>query len=283
MAVVRISTGDGRSLAVEHHSVDGARARLVLVHGYAEHRGRYRQLVEQLTAHGIECHLFDLRGHGQSDGIRGHVDRFDDYLDDLQRVVDTLPRDDGLPTFLLAHSLGSLIALCYVRRNPSVFDAVAVSSPYLGPAFAVSPARLMLARALSVALPALRLESGLLPEWVSRDPEIVAAYRDDPHVFSTATPRWFVEVSAAQRDLIEHAQEIRTPALFLVAGSDRIADHRIALQLFPRLGTPASAKELREYPALYHEIFNEIPPARAEVIRDLLSWLERQLARRSAG
>lgn len=284
MSVERLLTHDGLSLAVEHHRVPNARARLVLVHGYAEHRGRYARLVDELGAHGIECHLFDLRGHGESEGPRGHVDQFEDYLNDLQRVVDALPaRTDDVPFLLLAHSLGSLIALCYLRATPATFDACAVSSPFLGPAFAVPAAKLLLARAASVATPSLHLESGLRPEWVSRDPDVVAAYSADPHVFSTTTPRWFVEVAAAQRELLAHADGITTPALFLLAGSDRIADHHLAQQLFERLGTPASQKELRLYPALYHEVFNELPAARAEVIRDLLSWLDRRLAPRSAG
>ena len=131
--------------------------------------------------------------------------------------------------------------------------------------------------------PKLAFKSGLKPEWVSRDPEMVAAYAADPHVFGTTTPRWFIEVSNAQRDLLTHANEITIPALFMVAGSDRIADHRIAHDLFARVGTTASRKELRAYPDLYHEVFNELPEARTEVIGHLLSWIERRLAPGSAG
>jgi alpha-beta hydrolase superfamily lysophospholipase len=278
MVTERISTHDGLALEVEHGQVSNARARLVLVHGYAEHRGRYRELAGRLEAHGIECHLFDLRGHGQSDGPRGHVTRFADYLDDLARVVGRVERLGGkTPLLLFGHSLGSLIALCFVRAHPSTFEALAVSSPFLGPAFPVPVARVMLARAASLTTPAMHFESGLLPEWVSRDPEVVAAYAADPLVFSTTTPRWYTEVTAAQRDLLSHAGEITTPALFLVAGSDRIADPRLSLELFERLGT--TDKRLRTYPDLYHELFNELAAAREEVIGDLLAWLDSTLAR----
>jgi alpha-beta hydrolase superfamily lysophospholipase len=277
MSVERVPTHDGLSLVVEHSELADARARLVLVHGYAEHRGRYRQLAGELESHGIECHRFDLRGHGDSDGPRGHVNRFGDYLDDLDRVIANVQSRGGTtPLLLLAHSLGSLIALCFVRAHPTTFEAFAVSSPFLGPAFAVPTARLMLARAASVATPALPFESGLHPEWVSHDPQVVAAYAADPKIFATTTPRWFTEVSAAQRDLLEHASEITTPALFLVAGSDRIADPRLSHQLFPRLG--AANKKMCAYPDLYHEVFNELPEERAVVIADLLSWIDERLA-----
>ena len=280
MPTERISTHDGLALEVEHRWISNARARLVLVHGYAEHRGRYAELVSRLEAHGIECHLFDLRGHGQSDGPRGHVNRFADYLDDLARVVETVERLGGkAPLLLFGHSLGSLIALCFVRAHPNTFEAFAVSSPFLGPAFPVPAARVMLARAASLTTPAVHFESGLLPEWVSRDAEVVAAYAADPQIFSTTTPRWYTEVTAAQRDLLAHGGEITTPALFLVAGSDRIADHERSVELFEKLGTPTPQKQLRVYPELYHEIFNELAAAREEVIGDLLAWLDATLAR----
>ncbi|HYC60754.1 MAG TPA: alpha/beta hydrolase [Thermoanaerobaculia bacterium] len=279
MSVARVSTHDGLSLTLEHHDVPDPRARLVLVHGYAEHRGRYGEVARQLLARGIECHLFDLRGHGESDGERGHVARFTDYVDDLDRVANTVrARGGATPLLVMAHSLGGLIALSYVRAHPDVFDAIAVSSPFLGPAFAVPAARAMLARAVSVAAPSIKFDSGLAPEWVSRDPETVAAYTADPHVFSTTTPRWYTEVTAAQRELLAHADEIKTPALFLIAGSDRIADHHLAHDFFNRLGTPATDKELHSYPDLYHEILNELPAARAEVTKDLLRWIEQRVA-----
>jgi alpha-beta hydrolase superfamily lysophospholipase len=278
MAVERIRTHDGLSLVVEHREVAGARARLVIVHGYAEHRGRYTKLADQLEARGIECHLFDLRGHGTSEGPRAHVPRFADYLDDLDRVVSSVRACGGTaPLLLLAHSLGGLIALAYVRQHPGAFDALAVSSPFLGPAFRVPRIRAMLARVLSRVTPRLLLPNGLNPRWVSRDEAVVAAYVADPLIFSTTTPRWFMEITAAQRALIAHSEEIKTPALFLLARSDRIADHKIALDVFARLGT--SDKQLRTYPELYHEVFNELSPAHEVVIGDLLAWIDSGLAR----
>jgi alpha-beta hydrolase superfamily lysophospholipase len=134
----------------------------------------------------------------------------------------------------------------------------------------------MLARVLSLVTPRLRLPNGLNPRWVSRDEAVVAAYVADPLIFDKTTPRWYMEVTAAQRTLVTHAHEIRTPALFLLAGGDRIADHRIALDVFARLGT--SDKQLRTYPELYHEVFNELAAAREVVIGDLLAWLDSRLA-----
>lgn len=272
MSVERIRTLDGLSLVVEHREVASPRARLVIVHGYAEHRGRYAALVERLAADGVECHLFDLRGHGESEGTRGHVARFVDYLDDLDRVTTSVRARGGTtPLVLLGHSLGGLIVLEYVRAHPASFDAFAVSSPFLGPAFRLPRGRAILARVLSFLAPKVSFASRLDPRWVSRDPDTVTAYANDPRVLRTTTPRWFTEITAAQRALIAHAEEIATPALFLLSGADRIADHRIAASVFDRLSS--TNKQLRIYPELYHEIFNELPAAREEVLRDLTVWL----------
>lgn len=285
MSVERIRTRDGLGLAVEHHQVAGARAKLTIVHGYLEHRGRYAPLVERLSEHGIECHLFDLRGHGESEGNPAHVPRFADYVDDLDRFTAAVRlRGGSAPMFLLGHSLGGLIALMYVRMHPDSYKAIAVSSPFLGPAFQVPWLQEMLASVGSVVAPELNVPSTLDPKWISRDRDVVAEYVNDPRVLSKTTPRWFIEIKAAQRELVAHASEITTPALFLVAEDDRIADHRVALDVFDRLGTPAADKELHTQAASYHEVFNEISSTREQVIRHLLSWLDERVAlSRSAG
>src|SRR5689334_9766658 len=132
-------TADGIELATEHHPVPDCRGRVVIVHGYAEHKGRYRQLVEDLAAARYSCHLFDLRGHGDSGGLRGHVSRFEEYRTDLDGFLEevrALPAAPS-PLLLLGHSLGGLIALDFALHRPEAFAALAVSSPYLAPAFPV--------------------------------------------------------------------------------------------------------------------------------------------------
>jgi len=279
MSVERVLTRDGLALVVEHRELEGARARLVIVHGYAEHRGRYAALIDRLLANGIECHIFDLRGHGESEGLAAHVERFDDYLDDLDRVIASVGARGGTAPLLdLAHSLGGLIALSYVRAHPGAFEAMAVSSPFLGPAFPVPRVKAMFANVASAVVPTQSFAVVFDPSWISHDADVVAAYVNDPRVLRTTTARWYTEIKAAQQDLIAHAAEVTIPALFLLAEEDRIADHRIAAELFAHLGTPASQKELHTYPGLYHEVFNERPEAREAVITDLLSWLDHRLA-----
>lgn len=262
---------------VEDHELPSPRARVLVVHGYGEHRGRYAHVVSRLARDGFECHLFDLRGHGQSGGTIAHVDRFHQYLDDLQLVVQHVRNAGGpRPLFLVSHSLGGLIALSYVRRENHGVDALAVSDPYLHPAFRIPPARKALATVLSRVIPKLSFNNGLDAKWLSHDEAIVRAYVDDPLVFKTTTPRWYTEVTRSQRELVAGASDIRLPLLMLVGEGDRIADPRVALDVFDRAAS--AHKTLRRYPGLFHEIFNELE--RDAVLDDLAGWLTTTAERR---
>jgi alpha-beta hydrolase superfamily lysophospholipase len=281
VATASIQARDGISLNVADHELDEPRARIVIVHGYAEHLGRYDELVGRLAARGFECHLFDLRGHGHSGGVPAHVARFDDYIDDLGRVLEHVrdraaSHDDATsprPLLLLGHSLGGLIALAFVRAQPAVFEALAVTSPFLRPGFEVPAVKRMLASVASVILPTLPFSNTLDPLWLSNDAGVVAAYASDPLVQRTTTPRWFTEVQEAQQQLLANAAEVTIPLLMMLGDEDQIADHKLSTEMFARLGS--ADKTLRTFPGLRHEILNET--SRDVVIEELLGWLERHV------
>ena len=265
---------DGVELAAEHRSVPGSRGRVVIVHGYAEHKGRYRQLVEELTAARYSCHLFDLRGHGDSGGLRGHISRIEEYRTDLDAFlaeVRALPEDPS-PLLLFGHSLGGLIALDFVLHRPGAFAALAVSSPYLAPAFAIPFLKRTLLPLIAPLVPTLRVPTGLDPAWLSHDPLVVGAYMTDPKVFSTVTLGWAVATRKAQEEVFEKAPAITLPLLVQIGDADPIAAPDRTRALFERLGGPS--RRLRVYPGLLHEIFNELE--RAPVVDDLLAWLGEQ-------
>jgi acylglycerol lipase len=263
-----VRTHDGLALSVRHCLPPSPRARVVLLHGYAEHVGRYAEVIAGLTGAGFECHALDLRGHGHSEGVRGHVLRFEEYLEDVDLFLESLP-GTTLPRFLVGHSLGGLISLKYVLRRPAAFGALAVSSPFLLPAMPVPWLKETLANAASHLAPTLLLDSGLDPRGISHDPAIVEAYIADPLVFKTVNTRWFFEVRKAQDEVLERAGEIVLPTLFLLGGADPIAQPERGRQVFERLGS--MDKRLQVYEGLFHEVLNEVE--RERVLGDLLAWL----------
>lgn len=228
-----VETHDGLSLAVWRYATQGPRprARVVIVHGYAEHAGRYERLVAFLVAAGYECELVDLRGHGRSGGSRGHVDRFADYLDDLNRVVrrgdaarrhavGVRPLSEGpissCPLFVVGHSLGGLVALEYARLRPGVFVGLAVSSPFLAPTFKLPALVEKLASLASRVVPQRMVKSKIEPSSLTHDASVAQAYSNDPLVFDTVTLAWWREVRRVQEELFERAGKIRLPVLFLL-------------------------------------------------------------------
>lgn len=252
------------------------RATVAVIHGYGDHSGRYGPLFEALVGHGFEVHALDYRGHGQADGRRGHVDRFSDYLDDvglfLDRVASATPPERRL--FVLGHSHGGLILARFLIERPRPVAGAVFCSPYLRLAMRPSPLKVATARVVARVAPWLPFQSEIRIEQLSRDPLLREATLRDPLYNRTVTPGWFFESRAAQAEVLLRAREIVAPALVLAGLADSIADPA-EMQAFQRnLGS--DDKTLRTYPDAYHELFNEIPTTRQQVLADLIEWLGRR-------
>lgn len=265
-----LATRDGLDLIVESRVPrPGAEAgrRVLIVHGFGEHHRRYGALADQLAAAGHEVHLFDLRGHGESEGRRGHVDDFAEYRRDLLRVADRVEPD--APLDLVAHSLGGLIALDTALERPDRFASLALSDPFLDTAsplpFWARPVATLAAR----FRPDATFSAGIDPEGLSRDPEVVRAYEEDPMIVRRVTGTWLLEVLAAQERVRSRAGEIRVPVLLLLGGADPIASGERARDVFARLGSERKRQVV--FDGFRHEIFNELDRERA--VEELLAWL----------
>jgi alpha-beta hydrolase superfamily lysophospholipase len=244
---------------------------VAVVHGYAEHLGRYGELTTALNAAGYAAHLVDLRGHGQSGGRRAFVDRFDDYLKDLALFLGRVREAAaGAPIFVVAHSNGALVAARYLLRNPEQVRGAVFSSPYLRLKLKISPIKIAAGKIVQRFLPALPMRNELRPEDLTRDVAIQQATRDDPLYQSIATPRWFTEAAAAQEALLRRASEFVAPFLCLVGGADPIADPAAGRQFFE--GATSKDKQFRQYDGLLHELFHE--PERDLVFKDVVAWLD---------
>lgn len=252
------------------------RAALLVVHGYAEHSGRYEELGTWFAARDLAVHAYDQRGHGRSEGPRCHVDRFGDYLDDLDAVLARVREEHpGLPALLVGHSMGGLVVAAYLAdRRPPVAGAV-TSGALLGLGPGISRARALAARALRRIGPRLALGSGLDPEGLSRDPEVVRRYVEDPLVQSRMTAGLAAEILAAVPRTAARAFEVQVPMLLLHGAEDPLCPPEGSASFHGGLQVPGSG--FRSYPDLRHEIFNE--PEREQVFADVLAWLEGALRR----
>ncbi|MFO0690774.1 MAG: alpha/beta hydrolase [Myxococcota bacterium] len=249
---------------------------MVLVHGYAEHAGRYDAMAMHFAAQGFAVHAYDQAGHGRTRGPRGHVDRFERLLDELAQFVErTAAEHPGLPIALVGHSMGGLVvAATAAFRRPDV-ERIVLSGPLLEMPTGGSldrRLRLLAARILSLVAPRLGLSTGLDAEGLSRDPEVVRRYLADPFVEDRMSARFAAGLAAMVERVAASARAIERPMLILHGGDDPICpvsgSRRFHAELAPEV---AKRSRLTVYPGLRHEIFNE--PEHEAVWREILDWL----------
>jgi acylglycerol lipase len=272
---MNLYSGDGLQLFAQSWVPETTRrAELLIVHGYKEHGGRYRELAHTLADAGIASTALDLRGHGRSEGTRGFVRHFEDYHADVRAALATLGPG---PRFLLGHSLGGLIVIDFVARHAEArsLNGLVVVSPYLGLAIEVPPVKRWVGHALGGLFPKLSVPSGLDPAGLSHDQVIVDAYRNDPMVFPQATAGWFQESTLAQERAIR-IKNLEVPILVYYSETDPIASGARSKAFAETLVSPD--KTVRPRAGALHEILNETD--RQEVHAELRDWILSHLAPR---
>jgi alpha-beta hydrolase superfamily lysophospholipase len=261
----------GARLWARRWEPDGSPAAVVaLVHGLGEHAGRYGDLVERLTGAGYAVCAVDLRGHGHSSGRRGHT-LVDDCLGDIDRLLEEAAgRFPGCPRFLYGHSFGGLLVLAHlIRRRPAVVGAV-VTGPALHTDLRAQKVKVLATQVLGRFLPAVTLPSGLDAGLISRDPEVVAAYRADPLVHDRVSLGFGRQALGAIDHTLAHASELAVPTLVLHGGADQLTFPSGSRALARTAGGDCT---LRIFDDLYHELHHE--PERAAVFDEIVSWLDR--------
>ncbi|MGH7576566.1 MAG: lysophospholipase [Longimicrobiales bacterium] len=261
-------------LRLRYRSWEAARPRaaVLIVHGLADHSGRYEPVGERLASHGLSSYALDLRGHGVSDGRRGHAARFDCFLQDLDRFRREVEGmiEPETPVFLVGVSMGGLITLRYLEEYDTSVRGAIVIAPWLATAIPVPRWKVTLASAIGRFFPAAPFRARIDAKMLSRDPEVVRAYREDTLVHDTITPRLFSELSKAMGLTTQQSDRLAAPVLFLLPGADRLVDTERTIAFARHL--PDALVTVRVYPDHYHELLNE--PDREEILRDIRAWID---------
>jgi acylglycerol lipase len=274
-----VTTADGVTLPLYRWPAIGAtRATVALVHGLAEHAGRYAALAGRLNAAGIELVAIDLRGHGQAPGKRAYVKRFDDYLLDAQALLDAAAQS-CVPLFLMGHSMGGTVAALYaIERLDATGRRLAgliLSSPALAPGRDVPRWMLKLSQLISrlyPSFPAMKIDAALL----SRLQPVVNANRNDPLVHHGAIPaRTGAELLLAMARVKRGRAGLRLPLLVYHGTADKLIEPEGSRDFGQHAGSPDKTLTLHE--GSYHETMNDLD--RDRVIGALIEWIERRVGR----
>jgi alpha-beta hydrolase superfamily lysophospholipase len=257
-----------------HWPVQEAKACILLIHGLAEHTGRYERLAAYFNARNIAVVGPDHIGHGASPGTRAHVARFSEYLAPLTELRDAINGwYPNIPTFMLGHSMGGLIAAHLLLQDAQSYRGAMLSAPAFAADEAVSPVTLWLGRLFRALLPKMGMMS-LEASQISRDPAVVADYIADPLVYNgKITAALGMEILSAMDDAIAGAQHITLPVYIAHGEADVMAMPEGSRAFFQALAS--HDKTLDWWPDLYHEIFHE--PESEAVMAGFAGWLESHL------
>ncbi len=247
------------------------KAILLVVHGLAEHSGRYMNLVNLLVPSGHAVYGMDLIGHGKSDGKRAYVERFQEYTKTLKTYFDMIRAwQPKRPIFLIGHSMGGLISGAYLLKHQDELAGAVLSGPSIKVPDNISQAIIFIGKMLSIIMP----KAGLIkldPGGVSKDPAVVESYVNDPLVFTgKATARLGAELIKTMQEVTKQAAKITLPILIAQGSDDKLVDPGGARLLYDSIRS--TDKTIKIYNGLYHEIFNE--PEHKQVLNDVKTWIE---------
>lgn len=251
---------------------------VALVHGYGEHGGNYAKLVRDFVDNRYAVILMDLRGHGLSEGPRGHLPAPETYAEDCEFFLreifpQVLPSS---PFFIWAHSLGAFVALQLLKRGklPMRPSAVVLSSPLLGfPELTGLQKTLAgFAPLLAKLLPSMPVAHGVSPEILSHDEEYLARRHDDPLIGKVSSPRWFVSIRDGMKKLQGEADAYQSlsPTLLLLAGDEKVTNLNEARKFAFRAYGGLTHKVI-EFPGYYHELEKE-KEIRSRVVSESIAW-----------
>ncbi len=265
----------GQQIYYQTWQPEGAtKAILLVVHGLAEHSGRYMNVVHHFVPRGYAVYGIDHLGHGKSPGTRVFVEQFEDYIIPLKQYFDQIQRwQPGKPIFLIGHSMGGLIGARYLLQYQHELAGAVLSGPLAKISENISPGLILMGKVLSKLSPKAGVTQ-LDAAGISRDPAVVAAYVNDPLVYTgKITARLSAELLKTVQLVASQASQITLPLLIVQGSQDKLVDPRGAQELYARTGS--ADKTLKMYEGFYHEVFNE--PERNQVLGDVEQWLEKHL------
>ncbi|MFZ5815483.1 MAG: alpha/beta hydrolase [Bacillota bacterium] len=248
-------------------SVAGRTTPVIIVHGAWEDSGLYEHVAEFFAGHGAQVWAMDLRGHGRSAGQRMYVRQFEDYLTDLDVLVNNVTWETGVRPVLVGHSMGGLICLRYALERQQKLAAVAVTSPWLRTRIRVAKPLLKVVPLLSLLVPRLPIP-WKLPRAARTVNGVVRRTKTGPEK-PVVTPRWFHVMRRAQEEVTSRIGELTLPLLMMQGTEDRYVWPEAMRAVFDQAGS--ATKTYRVYPGRYHNILHD--EGFDQVLTETRDWL----------
>lgn len=262
-----VKSFDGTGLNYSIDTLDNARAIIVIVHGLAEHQGRYEYLKDKLNSFGYSVYRYDNRGHGKSGGERGYFADFNEIIDDVNFIVNLTKRENPhLPIYVLGHSMGGFAVTGFGVKYPGKVNGLILSG-------AATADNAGITKTIPIDLDSLTMIPNNLSSLVSKDQAVVKAYENDPLVLKEITVGLFYQMSKGIEWLKTNVKKFNYPVLILHGSDDKLVSPEDSHQLYENISS--TDKEIKIYNGLYHEILNE--SIKDKIIEDIHTWIENRI------
>lgn len=269
-----LTAKDGTALTGYEWLVDEPKAVICMVHGLGEHMGRYHHVAEYFNDKGFAFYGFDLRGHGLSEGKRGHTPSFDMLLDDIEELLMYARAEfNDAPIFLFGHSLGGNLVTNYIlRKNINELQGAIVSSPWLRLAEEPPKGKVKLANFMSGLWPSYAESNNLDVSMLTNVDEVNQAYKNDPLVHDKISARMFVECYQNGLWALAHADRNKIPILMYHGTDDQITSAEASNEFAKSLNDNIT---YTQWEGIRHEPHNDLN--KDEVLAAVVQWVEKSL------
>ena len=259
---------NGKQIHYTYYLGNESNAIVLLVHGLGEHIGRYESWIARFKPYNYTFCAIDLPGHGLSDGKRGHIHNVQEFYDILNLFLDRIKDDfPNKPIIIYGHSMGGNIAANYVLNHSPAIKCLILSSPWIQLAITPGFFKFQLGKLMLKIYPQFHDKTNLDPTFISRLPEEVERYKNDPLVHSRITPSLFFPLFFNGLALIKKAKNIPCPTLVVHGTGDKLTSHKASEEF----AAQSDKIDYIAYPNGYHELHHDA--CRDVLFNDILDWL----------
>ena len=258
---------DGTKLYTSKLIPDSVKAVVVVVHGLAEHLGRYEELTNKFVEQSFAVYRFDHRGHGKSDGARAYYNDFNEIIEDVNGIVEMAKSEyPQKPLFILGHSMGGFASACFGTKYPHKAKGIILSG-------ALTRDNKELTQAIPEGLPTAEYLPNNLGHLICTDQTVVTDYMNDPLVLTQISAGLFYELGKGIQWLKANKQAFVAPVLILHGCDDQLVCEKDSRDFYGDIAS--TDKELKIYAKLYHEILNE--PCRQAIMEEIITWIQQRI------
>ena len=264
-----ISASDGIKLFIRDYSLQNSNKVILLIHGLGEHSGRYLNLIQDFNDKNISVFTIDIRGHGKSEGKRGHSPLYQQLISDIQYFIQHVTnKTSNQQYFLYGHSMGGNLAINYSLQKDEKINGIIATSPCIKPAINPPKIKLFMAKLFQKLIPSLTLNNGLDINGISRNLQVVKNYRNDPLIHNQVSVQLGLDIISSGIYALENSQDIAVPILIFHGKKDRLTSYNSSKELADNSGDNIKFIGFKN---AYHEIHNE--PEKEELLRNILDWI----------